>query len=224
MTKTKNPLAGKNQSWRHLENLIPTTAKNVHMIGVKHQQIVDGACRVFLRKGYHPTTIREIAKESDMSMGQLYHYISCKDDVLFLVHKHLQKMWFEYLRNSSIEKIEDPFQLFIAALRHTLDFIGANKKLWQFVYTESKYLNKKYLGPILETDKRDFVGFWNRLLSNIRKGKQKLNKIDQEFAANLIAYLMVFFALRGWNLRDTSKKKSVNLLIDFILRGMNLSS
>lgn len=91
-------------------------------------------------KGYHPTTIRDIAQACGMSLGQLYHYISSKDDVLHLVHKHMQNIWYEYLENSDYEEAKDPVQGLFRALHQTLKFMSENRKLIQFIYSESKYL------------------------------------------------------------------------------------
>ena len=85
------------------EELRISSSKNLPLIEKKHHQIVEGACRVFFEKGYHPTTIRMIAKACGMSMGQLYHYIHSKDDVLYLVHKHMQKVWYDYIKKSDME-------------------------------------------------------------------------------------------------------------------------
>jgi len=101
---------------------------------------VDGACRIFFEKGYHPTTIRDIVQACGMSMGQLYHYISSKDDVLYLVHKHMQNIWYEYLENSDYEEAKDPVKKLALALYQTLKFMTKNRKLIQFIYSESKYL------------------------------------------------------------------------------------
>ncbi len=38
-----------------------SSAKDVDLIEKKHRQIIDGACSKFFEKGYHKTTIREIA-------------------------------------------------------------------------------------------------------------------------------------------------------------------
>jgi AcrR family transcriptional regulator len=202
------------------EDVFLSSSKNVRLIEKKHQQIVAGACGIFFKKGYHPTTIRMIAKACGMSMGQLYHYISSKDDVLYLVHKHMQKVWYDYLKNSEMEKIADPFQKLTEALRHTLEFMVENKRLLQFIYTESKYLDKKHLRVVLEMDYKNVIGFWRSLLKEINK--QKSVKVDSDFLGSLIAYLLVFLPLRGWTLRDKSTSKSVDSLVDFILRGLGV--
>jgi len=49
---------------------------------MKQRLIVERASSVLFKKGFHGTSIRDIAAACEMSMGQLYHYISSKDDIL----------------------------------------------------------------------------------------------------------------------------------------------
>jgi AcrR family transcriptional regulator len=138
MARTEKKSTPANQSKVFPEALLFASTKNAALVENKHQQIVDGACKIFFEKGYHPTTIRDIAEACGMSMGQLYHYIHSKDDVLYLIHKHMHKVWYDYLRRSHLEQIDDPVQKFTAALNQILQFQIENKKLIQFVYSESK--------------------------------------------------------------------------------------
>ncbi len=202
------------------DELVPSPAKDVDLVERKHEQIVDGACRLFFEKGYHRTTIREIALASGMSMGQLYHYISSKDDVLFLIYKHMQMIWYEHLAQSRIEEVEDRVQRLTRALHHTLEFMVENKELFLFVYTETKYLERRHLRVVLEMDDKNVVGFWRRLLQGV--DREKSIKGDLNFLANLISYLMVFLPLRGWNLRDKEESEHLDSLARFILRGLGI--
>ena len=204
-----------------IDHLISSPSKDAELIQLKHQKIVNGACKVMFEKGYHLTTIREIAKACNMSMGQLYHYISCKDDILFLIHRHMQRLWYEHLANSGVETIDDPVERLEKVLRRTQEFMVQNKKLIQFVYTESKYLDKRHLQVILEMDNKNVVGFYRRLLSEISRHSPL--KGDLDFKANLIAYLGVFIALRGWNLKDRPVKRSIDSLIDSVFQIVGLN-
>ena len=219
--REKKSFSGSSHGGASTDNLISSSTKNIHLTEMKHQKIVDGASKVLFKKGYHLTTIREIAKACDMSMGQLYHYISSKDDILFLVHKHMQKIWYNHLESFGVEKIEDPRQKLLSVLRHTLEFMVENKNLIQFVYSESKHLDKKHLRVILEMDDQNVVGYYRRLLKDINKHKSL--KEDLNLCANLIAYLNVFLALRGWNLKKIPTKTTIKFLIDFVLRGIGLT-
>ncbi len=205
-----------------IDHLISSPSKDAELTQLKHQKIVNGACKVMFEKGYHLTTIREIAKACNMSMGQLYHYISCKDDILFLIHRHMQKLWYDQLENSGVESIKNPIQRLDKVIRHTQEFMLQNKKLIQFVYTESKYLDKRHLHVILEMDNNNVVGFYRRLLNEISRHTPL--KGDLNFKANLITYLGVFLALRGWNLKDKPVKRSIDSLRESIFQiiGLNL--
>jgi AcrR family transcriptional regulator len=222
VTRTnKNKLATKNRSLFFPKNLISASTKNLSLVENRHQQIVDGACKIFFEKGYHPTTIRDIAKACGMSMGQLYHYIRSKDDVLYLIHKHMHQVWYDYLKRSNLEQIDDPIQKFTEALNQILQFQNENKKLIQFVYSESKYLDKKHLKVVLEMDYSNVIGFWRNLLEEVNK--KKSIKGDLDILASIIAFTLVFLPLRGWTLGDKPVKKTLNVLHDFILRGLGLT-
>jgi len=202
------------------DDLVPSPAKDVDLIDSKHQQIVSAACRLFFKKGYHRTTIREIALASGMSMGQLYHYISSKDDVLFLTYKQMQMLWYEHLVKSGVEEIKDPLERLTRAVRLTLGFALKNKDLFLFLYTETKYLGKRHLQVVLEMDDKNVVGFWRRLLRDVGTSKKIMSDVD--FSANLLSYLMVFLPLRGWNLTGKVGDAHLNLMTAFILNGLGL--
>lgn len=202
------------------KDLVFASTHNVSLVENRHQQIVDGACRLFFKKGYHPTTMREIANACGMSIGQLYHYISCKEDVLYLVFKHMQDVWYTYLKKANIDQIEDPAQRLKKALNHSLQFMVENKKLVQFMYSESKYLDKKYYQVFIQLHHNNVVGFWRRLLENLSGTNQA--KDDLDFMSSLTAYLLAFLALSGWTLNENENEKHAGALVEFILRGIGV--
>ena len=61
----------------------------------RRNQIVDAAVRLFIEHGYHKTTTRALSRETGLSTGSLYEYVSTKDDVLYLVciaiHSEVEK-------------------------------------------------------------------------------------------------------------------------------------
>src|ERR1700690_2390131 len=81
---------------------------------MKQRLIAERASKVLLQKGFHGTSIRDIATACDMSMGQLYHYIASKDDILYLMHRRSQEMWHQHLADAGFEEITDP----VAKLEH----------------------------------------------------------------------------------------------------------
>jgi AcrR family transcriptional regulator len=209
-----------NQRFTSSEDVDLSASKNAGLIEDRHQQIVAGACKVFFEKGFHPTTTRDLAAACGMSMGQLYHYISSKDDVLYLVHKHYIMLWRDYLRNSMVESIADPKEKLAAALRNSLDFIFKNRRLSQFIFTESKHLERKHLRTVLNLDNENIVKYWRDLLEEVNR--QTPIEGDLELLANQIVFIQVFEPLRGWTVKNRLPEESRDAMIKFILRGLGL--
>jgi AcrR family transcriptional regulator len=64
---------------------VPTQVKDPQLVRRRRRQLVDAAVRLFIDKGFHKTTTRQMAKAAGISIGSLYEYVSCKEDVLYLV-------------------------------------------------------------------------------------------------------------------------------------------
>ena len=204
------------------KNLVPATVKDKKLLEKKQDQIVEGACKILFKKGFNRSSIREIAKECGMSMGQLYSYISSKDDILFLVHKHMHKTWCDNLAEAGFSHIHDPVQRLIQAIELTLKYIVENKKLIQFIYSESKHLGKEHLRLVLEMDDKNIVELWRELLRDVKKDAYTDNEYD--LAANIISYLMVFLSLREWNVREQNLGNKFDFITSFILKGLEVNS
>src|SRR5436305_14297060 len=48
------------------------------LIAARRNQILDAATKVFAAKGFHPTTIRDIAREAGIADGTIYNYFENK--------------------------------------------------------------------------------------------------------------------------------------------------
>lgn len=196
--------------------LVPSGAKDRDLVTRKQAHIVEGSCRVFFAKGFHRTTIREIALACGMSRGQIYHYVSSKDDVLFLVYQHMLALWRQHLDSVGLQGITEPVRRLTHALTSTLEFVQQNHDLFLFVYTETKYLERRHLEAVLTSDDQSVVGYWRELLAQVEPD------LDWELAANLIAFLMVFPVLRGWNLAPDRRAEYVAQTVGFICRGLGV--
>lgn len=68
---------------------IPTTIKDQELVAQRRGEIIDVATRLFLERGFHKTSIRDIARACPFNMASLYMYVASKEDILFLVAQHL---------------------------------------------------------------------------------------------------------------------------------------
>jgi AcrR family transcriptional regulator len=188
----------------------------------KRRRIVEGASRVLFEQGFHGVSIRDIASACGMSMGQLYHYISSKDDILYLMHRYSQELWHQNLADADLEQVTDPVEKLDHGLRISMKYLSENRDMIQFLYTESKYLDREHLRQVLELDDKNVVGFYRHLLSGIPGAA---TRDDADLAANLVAFICVFLALRGWNLRLSGGQDvddAIDFLMDFIFKGLGI--
>ena len=188
------------------------------MIESKQIQIVEGALKLFFERGFHPTTIREIADACNMSMGQLYHYISSKDDVLYLVHQYFHTKVFEFIKTQNIEQYDTPSEKLISFIKANMTFASENKKLIQFISTETKHLKKDYLTNVLKMEQETTIASYHKMLEDVNKATP-INT-DLEILASILTYIVPFLPLKGWTVKDKSINDIDRCLFDFILNGL----
>jgi AcrR family transcriptional regulator len=51
------------------------------------ERLLQAAATVFARRGYHATTMRTLARASGMSLAGMYHYVSGKEELLYLIQR-----------------------------------------------------------------------------------------------------------------------------------------
>jgi TetR/AcrR family transcriptional regulator, cholesterol catabolism regulator len=53
----------------------------------KLQRILKTSAKIFAEKGYHRTSVRDIARATKMSLAGLYYYFSTKEELLYLIQE-----------------------------------------------------------------------------------------------------------------------------------------
>lgn len=198
---------------------IETVVRNRQLIDQRHDQIFRAASRVFISRGFHRATVREIAEEAGLSLGSLYSYIRTKEDILYLVFEKLTTTLRENIRRA-IDGTEDPAEQMRAALRADLKTTEQYQDEILLMYQESKSLDRESLHAVLSRE-AEYVKFFEDILSSgYARG---VFKGDPRLSADVIAYLCSILALRRWNLRRRfAGDEVVDGLIAFILRGLGV--
>lgn len=198
---------------------IQTQIKNGHLVEKKRLQIAKGASTLFIKKGYQQTSMREISQATGLTIGNLYDYITKKEDILYLVFDVFHSIWGSRLEEEGIFEIEDPVRQLEIALQKMLELVSQHRDMVLLMYTESKLLPRDYLKVILKKESKLVQCFEKILKRGIKEGAFKIK--DSFFMANLIVYLLSLEPLRGWNLRRTYKEAEINQnLIEFIIHSV----
>jgi AcrR family transcriptional regulator len=68
---------------------IPTTIKNPERVAHRRNELIEVATKLFLERGFHNTSIRDIVRACSFNIASLYMYVSSKEDILYLVAQDL---------------------------------------------------------------------------------------------------------------------------------------
>ena len=191
--------------------------KNNELIKAKQNDICVAAERLFAKKGYHNTSIREIAEQSKISIGSLYDYIDNKEDILFMLsqrfHSEIVKEVVKVL-NSGLSVIQE----LKGTIETTLRVIDRFQEYVLFTYRDSKMLKKEDLIAVLEQE--SFVT--DTFTKIIKKGmEQGLFETDEpEIMANMINIMTHSWALKRYNLKRFSLFSFQQILNRFVLNGL----
>jgi AcrR family transcriptional regulator len=91
-------------------------------MNTRHQEILSAAAHLLASHGYHGMSMRDLARETGMSLANLYNYFGSKEDLVFA----LQTRAFETL---------------IASAEQALDGVqGAEERLYAFILSHIRYI------------------------------------------------------------------------------------
>jgi AcrR family transcriptional regulator len=200
---------------------IASNIKNEELINVRRQELVNAAVKLFVKKGFHKTTVREIAKEFGMSMGALYDYIRTKEDILFLVCDHIFKSVSDKLQVSMVgeknakEKLKN-------AIRDYFIIIDSIQDYTLLLYQETKSLNRKDRNYVLSAEMELTKIFENILAQGIKEKTFNIDKRTAKIAANNIMVQGQMWSFRRWVAqRDYSLKTYIKIQTDLIINSIS---
>jgi AcrR family transcriptional regulator len=206
---------------KNISETVSSRIKNPELIRKKHLHIAKKASKLFIKKGYHQTTMREISKATGMAIGNLYDYISKKEDVLCLTFDIYHQYAQESLNNKEGIKTEDTEELLKLFIRGALQNVRKFREEIILMYRESRMLPKKNLQRAKEKELEQI----HTLAKIIQRGITEGIFRPQEtfFTASMIYYQVIFLTMRGWLfLGKYSEKEAESLLEDYIVSSLTV--
>ena len=137
----------------HSRKNIPTQVKDPGLVEKRRRQIVDAAVGLFINKGFHQTTTREIARAGGFSIGTLYEYIQSKEDVLYLVCDAIHSAMETQVRQA-IDQGTTGRETLIKAVAGYFSVCDVMQDHILLIYQESSSLHPDSLKFVLENDAR----------------------------------------------------------------------
>ena len=197
---------------------VPTLVKNPDLVNQRRRQIVDAAVHLFIEKGFHRTTTREIARAAGISNGLLYEYVRSKEDVLYLVcdaiHAEVEAGVAEALR-----KVKGGRDVLAAMIREYFRVCHEMSDHILLIYQETKTLPPRWREKVLENEVR-LTNIFVRVLGDLVAAGElpSMGRRSIELVAHNIVVLGHMWTFRRWYLSSRyTIDRYIKLQTDFIL-------
>lgn len=140
------------------------------MASNKQAEIVVAAIRLFQQKGFHATSMQDIADAVGLQKGSLYHYISSKEDLLVVIIHDAIAQYNARLAEIKAMDLSARERLEYAVKAH-VQGIAANLGMLTIFLRESYALNPDQQQVIAEASDRYNQMFEDLLVEGIRSGE-----------------------------------------------------
>lgn len=202
---------------KKVTNVAMSRVKNQELVLKMQLHIAKKASKLFIKKGYHKTSIRDLSDATGMAVGSLYNYIQQKEDVLCLVFDVFHRSLREYLEKQGVYDIEDPQEQFKVFICRLLENSQNFRDEIIFMYTESWLLPRAFK-EIFKQKELDTILNLEKIIK--RGMDQGVFRIEQPFyAASMIVYQLSIEPLRGWTFKGKYSIEEIHrMTADHILK------
>lgn len=205
-------------------NDVPTQVKNTALVAQRRRQIVEAAVPLFIDNGFHKTTTRQIARAAGVSIGSLYEYITCKEDVLYLtceaIHAEVEKGV-----AAAMQTAKGGRGSLVAVIRQYFMVCHRMSDLILMIYQETRSLPDQWRKRVLENEVR-ITGIFVEILAGLIESGE-LPYLDEEtieLAAHNISVLGHMWTFRSWFLaRHYSIDDYIARQTEFILGMLTMT-
>jgi AcrR family transcriptional regulator len=179
----------------------------------KLEFILRNAARIFAGKGYHSTSMRDISRETQVSLAGLYHYCKSKEELLFLIQDNCFGRVLERLQER-LQEASGAVEKLRLVIENHLSFFAANMAEMKVLSHEADSLAGE-MHEHVHGKKQEYTRLVRKILSGVQQEqKGGALKIDLTVATYAL------FGMMNWiyNWYDPRGTLSVNELVDNITR------
>ncbi|HET7276144.1 MAG TPA: TetR/AcrR family transcriptional regulator [Longimicrobiaceae bacterium] len=152
----------------------------------KLESILRAAADIFAEKGYHRASIRDIARETGVSLSGLYYYFQSKEELLFLIQDHAFGTLLADL-DKLLAGVDDPRARIRLLVENHLRYFVGNMSEMKVLSHEADSLSGEF---------RDIVNEKKRRLTSIVM--DILNELRPESELDLRVSTFALFGMMNW--------------------------
>jgi AcrR family transcriptional regulator len=200
--------------------IVKTNTRDEALVQERRDALIRAAIKVFIEKGFHEATVRDIGRAADMTQGTIYNYVKSKDDILYLVCDRIIAEY-QLKVKKALDESAAPATQVSAALQTITRIMYEHQDEIMLIYQNSHLLDKRSRKVILARVE-EFIAMFEGILG--QAGSQTSMRLGNlHIAANIVTFLPTMIALRRWSLRDrTEPEEVIDALSTFMARGLGL--
>ncbi len=197
---------------------IKTATKNPDRVRERRESLINAAIAVFIEKGFHNATVRDIGRAANMTQGTIYNYVSSKDDILYMVCDRIVAEYNEQTRRA-LDTSHDSVGRVRSAVRAISQVMYRHRREILLIYQDSHLLDKRSRRVILARVE-EFIGMFERIITDAAR-ELSVPLPYPHLSANMLTFLPFMIALRGWSLKnDVPPEEVIEEITAFIVRGL----
>jgi TetR/AcrR family transcriptional regulator, cholesterol catabolism regulator len=131
----------------------------------KLDALLTSAARIFAERGYHQTSMRDLAGATGGSLSGLYYYVKSKEELLFLIQDRHFAAVVESL-NEALEGITDPIDQLGCFISNHLEYFASHMPEMKVLSHEAGSLTGEWLAKV-NARKREYTLTLMDILSRI---------------------------------------------------------
>lgn len=170
---------------------MPTTIKNRERIASRRNELIEIATSMFLDRGFHNTSVRQIVRACSFNLASLYMYVSSKEDILYLVAQDLMSTIAKELLETKLDP-DSPERAIQTGFANYCRISNKFRRQIRLLYREVGFFPEESRNDVLNTIS-SVLDFFERIVEQgvaagvFRDLPPKLVALDMMTAAHSIA-------------------------------------
>jgi len=184
------------------------------------EEVLRSAANIFFAKGFHATSIEDVARDVGMLKGSLYYYIKSKEDLLFQLLLAGIEDGDVYIAQH-IDPLGEPVEQLERAICAQIDYIIQNKVPFGLFLHEFDSLSGKRQHKVISVMSR----YNNRFVDLVKRGQEQGKLIEGEPWLIVNGILGMCNWLYRWYDADhgTSSQHVKQVFVNMLLHGIRKS-
>jgi AcrR family transcriptional regulator len=146
------------------------------------QEILRTAARLFQQRGYHATSMNDVASALKLSKGGLYHHFQSKDEILFNLMDHAMDVTQQRVING-VRDIADPEERLRLLIRRHIEVVLSVRDREITVMLHENHPLPPSLRRRINARKKDYVHFVENLIAEVQRARHSSGSVSPRAAA-----------------------------------------